>query len=99
MKKKYYVISAITLLLGILLVTQFTFFVVPPIGAIPEGKTVVIFRGEKTNFIDNPDAICSRVIGGTGLLCRGAVLASVVNHNTILLRLPYSETLYNLAED
>ena len=99
MKKKHYVISAVILLLGVLFVTQFTLFIVPPIAGIPEGKTVVIFRGANTNFIDNPDAVCSRVIGGGGLLCRGAVLVSVVNSNTILLRLPYSQTLYDLADN
>ncbi len=41
--------------------TQLTLFVVSPIGAVPEGKTVVILRLNKTNFIDSPDALCERV--------------------------------------
>jgi|SRR5439155_23142880 len=87
----------ITLALPVLLCvasTQIlTIFVVQPLGAVPEGATVVIWRREKTRFIDSADAICQREAGRVNLLCRGAVLAGVAKGD-FLLRLPYSETLY-----
>ena len=77
--------------------TQFTFFIIPPIGAVPEGRTLLITRLNKTEFIDSPDAMCERMQGGVNLLCRGVVMAAVVEKSTILLRLPYSDTLYSIA--
>lgn len=73
--------------------TQVTVFVVQPIGAVPEGKTVIIPRTGKLKFIDSADAICEREMSGVSLLCRGMALAQIAN-SKILLRLPYSETLY-----
>ena len=84
-------------ILGIIIYTQLTLFVVPPIGALPSGKTVVILRLNKTNFIDSPDAMCERIQGGVSLLCRGTVLSGVLEKTGILMRLPYSETLYLIS--
>ena len=74
--------------------TQLTLFVVQPIGAVPEGRTVVIWRLNTMKFVDSADAWCERQMGGVNLLCRGAVLAKVGNEDFIIARLPYSETLY-----
>lgn len=79
--------------------TQLTLFVIPPIGVVPEGRTIVIFRLNKNKFIDSPDAMCERIQGGVSLLCRGAILASVAENATILLRLPYSENLYLISTE
>lgn len=65
---------------------------VPPIGAIPDGVTVWVWRTDAMNFIDSPDAMCQRRIGGVSLLCRVAGLAAL--SDKIIARLPYSETLY-----
>lgn len=81
-------------LFAVAIYTQITLFVIQPIGALPEGKTVVILRQGKTNFIDSADAICERIQDGVSLLCRSILLAEVINKSNILLRLPYSETLY-----
>ena len=79
--------------------TQLTIFVVQPIGAIPDGLTVLIWRRGKTKFIDSADAVCARELGGVSLLCRGGVLAGIAGKEAegILLRMPYSETLYLLS--
>lgn len=77
--------------------TQITLFVVPPIGAVPEGRTVIMLRLNKTNFVDSPDAMCERVQGGVSLLCRGLIMAGVVNNTTIIARLPYSDWLYLIS--
>jgi hypothetical protein len=67
--------------------------VVPPIGAVPEGATVVVAGAPGLNLIDTADAFCLRTTGEVTLLCRGAALAAVAKNGSILLRLPYSETL------
>lgn len=95
MKKVFITLGAALLLLVIY--TQITIFVVPPIGAVPEGRTVIMLRLNKTNFIDSPDAMCDRIQGGVSLLCRGMVMARVVEATTILARLPYSQSLYLIS--
>lgn len=77
--------------------TQITIFAVPPIGAVPEGRTVIMLRLNKTNFIDSADAMCVRIQGYVNLLCRGMTMGAVVNATTIIARLPYSETIYNIS--
>lgn len=77
--------------------TQITFFVVAPIGAMPDGVTLVMLRGQNTTFIDSADAMCERTQGGVSLLCRGIALAAVSKNATILMRLPYSSVLYSIS--
>jgi hypothetical protein len=74
-----------------------TLFVIQPIGAIPEGRTIIITRLTTMHFIDSADALCERKMGGVNLLCRGLVTAKVVNEATILARLPYSGALYEIS--
>ncbi|WP_246786860.1 hypothetical protein [Bradyrhizobium sp. USDA 3458] len=74
-----------------------TIFVVQPIGALPEGRTVVITRLTNLHFIDSADAFCDRKMGGVSLLCRGAVIGKVTKEASILLRLPYSAALYSIS--
>ena len=85
------------LVLATIIYTQITIFVVAPIGAAPEGRTVVMLRLNKTEFIDSADAMCQRLEVGVSLLCRGMMMAAVVNKGTILFRLPYSESLYLIS--
>ncbi|XRD91040.1 hypothetical protein ISN72_20460 [Dyella nitratireducens] len=79
--------------------TQLTIFVVPPIGAVPEGRTIVMLRLNKTKFIDSPDAMCDRMMSGVSLICRGIAIAAVARNMTVIARLPYSETLYLISTD
>lgn len=95
--KKVMITLAIAATCMLIAYTQLTIFVVPPIGAVPKGRTVVILRLNITNFIDSPDALCERTQGGVSLLCRGAMLAGVLEKSKILVRLPYSESLYLLS--
>lgn len=90
-------IAAGFILLCLIIYTQITIFAVPPIGAVPEGRTVIMLRLNKTKFIDSPDAMCVRIQGYVSLLCRGITMAGVVNATTILARLPYSETIYEIS--
>lgn len=94
-KKKASIIALVVA--GVLFVvayTQLTIFVVPPIGAVPEGRTLLISRLNKTEFVDSSDAMCERLQGGVSLLCRGVLLGTVAEKSTIYLRMPYSEWLY-----
>ena len=97
MKHKKIVALVVLAVTFIVIYTQITLFVIPPIGALPEGKTVVITRLNKTEFIYSPDAMCERIQGGVSLLCRGMVMGAVVNKATILARLPYSAWLYSIS--
>lgn len=71
--------------------------VIQPIGALPEGVTAVVAGIPGARLIDSPDALCYRRQGGVSLLCRGATAAAVAKEGTILLRLPYSETLFRMT--
>ena len=98
MKKKGTILSLIILAVVVVIAyTQLTLFIIPPIGALPEGKTVVILRLNKTNFIDSPDALCVRTQGGVSLLCRGVMMGGVLEKSKIIMRLPYSESLYLMS--
>lgn len=79
------------------LCTQITIFVIQPIGALPDGRTLIILRMNKTKFIDSADAMCERETGGVNLLCRAAMMAGVANNGKVLIRLPYSEFLYGIS--
>jgi hypothetical protein len=79
--------------------TQLTVFVIQPIGAVPKGRTLVIWRIGKLKFIDSADGVCGREANGVSLLCRMAVLGAVVQRGTVLMKLPYSETLYLVSTD
>jgi len=59
------VLTAVVWLAGVRL------FVVQPIGALPDGATVVVAGMHRLNLIDSPDAVCMRLQGGVSLLCRG----------------------------
>ncbi len=77
---------------------KYTLFVVQPIGALPDGITVVIDRGTTMHFIDSADALCQRQMGKVSLLCRGIALAEV-SKGKIYARLPYFEWLYLWSTD
>ncbi len=97
MKKKITIASVVLAAVLLIAYTQLTIFVVPPIGALPEGKTVIMTRLNKTKFIDSPDAFCERIQGGVSLFCRGMAMAVIVDKATILVRLPYSSWLYGIS--
>jgi hypothetical protein len=96
-KKALSITLAVVLVLVFLLSTQVTIFVVPPIGAVPEGRTLIISRLNRGKFIDSADAMCERIQGGVNLLCRGIVLGAVGKNAVVLMRLPYSESLYLIS--
>ncbi|MGB3071566.1 MAG: hypothetical protein WBC18_23665 [Ottowia sp.] len=97
MKNKSLIGLAIVAAICAGLYTQLTVFVIPPIGMLAGGKTIIIPRQSNTQFIDSPDGMCDRMNGGVSLLCRGIAIASVAKDAKILARLPYSSTLYSIS--
>lgn len=72
-------------------------FVVQPIGAVPDGVTLIVSKKANIRFIDSADALCDRELGGVSLLCRSMVLAVVLDVVDIRARLPYMDWLYLLS--
>ena len=94
------VVTVIVLIvLGVIFYNVFGFFTIQPIGAIPDGVTMLIVRsGTQLQFFDSPDAMCERVQGGVSILCRlGALGALADKKEIILLRLPYVDAFYLLS--
>ena len=89
-------VLAVLLVLSALFYFRYSIFVVQPIGAVPEGRTLIIERlnRDAVRFIDSADAICEREQGGVNLLCRGAIMAAVAENTEIIARLPYIDWLY-----
>ncbi len=98
--KKILFCAVSLLTVGVYLVaTQITIFVIAPMGAVPEGRTVVITRLENVKFIDSADSICERVQGGVSLLCRAITMKAIFEKSDVLLKLPYSSWLYSISTD
>ncbi|MEA9759788.1 hypothetical protein VDF70_12065 [Xanthomonas campestris pv. raphani] len=95
--RKILIATAALAVLAVIASTQITIFVIQPIGALPEGRTLVILRLNKTKFIDSADAMCEREMGGVNLICRIGMMGAVAEKSTILLRLPFSQSLYDLS--
>jgi len=87
------VIVAITVTL--ICYRKFSVFVLPPSGS-SDGATLLIERIEKSEFIDNPEAMCDRLQRNENLTCRSALLSEVAERRT-LLDFPYSLTIHRLS--
>lgn len=97
MKKKL-IISLITVfVIGLFFRIFCGIFVIQPIGAIPEGTSIVYWRsGMNMPFISLADGLLEKSGAGVSLLGRGLILAKVaepIKENEIF-RFDYSETLY-----
>ncbi|TDR90330.1 hypothetical protein [Enterovirga rhinocerotis] len=96
--RSFFIVIGVVLLTGLILYAAgFRIFVVKPIGAVPDGRTLIVRGLPGLRFIDSPDAFCLRQTGSVTLICRGAGLAAVANQGTIVARLPYSSILDALA--
>jgi len=78
----------------------FGIFVVQPVGAVPEGVTVVYKRfGSNMDFIESPDGLAKRATGGVSLLGRGLAMGAFMKNfeDDIYFRLPYFKFLYLIS--
>ncbi|MBN2390753.1 MAG: hypothetical protein JXR84_08520 [Anaerolineae bacterium] len=71
-------------------------FVVQPIGAIPEGVTILYYaRGSEVPFFSSPDGLCLQIQGEVSLMCRMTTLTAAVEiTDRAIVRLPYSHWAY-----
>ena len=99
MKCTQVLIAAVIILL-IFVRTTLGVFVIQPIGAVPDGTTIVYWRiGTNFDFIESADGLVQKTGAGLSLFTRGLALAAasepIVERE--LLRLPYSSFLYGLT--
>jgi hypothetical protein len=88
-KSRTKTIAAIVIVVLLLLVvSQMGFYTVQPIGALPEGATLLVWRASGEPFFNSPDAVCLKIEGSVSLLCRGLAIGQAPI-NRIILRLPY----------
>ena len=71
-------------------------FTIQPIGAIPEGVTIVYHsRSSQIPLFSSPDGLCLQIQGSVSLLCRMAGITALGDlTDRIILRLPYSRWAY-----
>lgn len=69
------------------------FYTIQPIGAMPEGKTLVVWRNSGEPFFNSPDALCLERMGGVSLFCR-AMAVGQAPIDRIVVRLPYMRSAY-----
>ncbi|MGK0448788.1 hypothetical protein [Patiriisocius sp. Uisw_017] len=90
------------IILGLLFRFFCGIFIIHPMGAIPEGTSIVYFRtGLNLPFIASADGILDKSGAGVSLLGRGILigkLAEPIKENEIF-RFGYSETLYLWSTD
>ena len=76
------------------------FFVVQPIGAIPERVTIWYFRNDiNLPFISSPDGIMLEKEGHVNLLGRAIILSSVMDslEGKRICNLPYQKWMYKIS--
>lgn len=96
---KAWIIGGVVVLACVVVIaaSQFlTIFVIQPIGAVPEGRTLVIWRMQEMNFLDSADTFCRRKLGYVNIMLRipMKVTGDSADPSIVLVQLPYSETLY-----
>ncbi|MCX2589971.1 hypothetical protein OQ435_17540 [Proteus penneri] len=94
MKKLLVILAILAISLSIFAYNKLTIFTVQPIGAIPDGVTVVIWKKGDMKFFESPDSLCIQKTGGVSLLCRMRMLGNAIDKDDIIIRLPYSEYAY-----
>jgi hypothetical protein len=73
-------------------------YTVQPIGMLPNGASVIVWRGSKQPFFDSPDAECLRIQSSVSLLCRAIALGAAkdeITHHVLIL--PYMHWAYLLS--
>ena len=69
------------------------FYSIQPIGAIPDGRTAIVWRAEGEPFFNSADARCLERLGSVSLFCRAAAMSAAPT-SRIIVRLPYQNWAY-----
>ena len=74
-------------------------FTIQPIGAIPEGITLIYHsRNPQMPFFSSPDGLCLEIQGSVSLMCRMASIGAAEEiTDRVIIRLPYIEMAYLLS--
>lgn len=101
--KKFLTVT-IPIFIVLVLVWSTTFLlVVQPIGAVPEGRTVWMFKPDRLftqkviPFVCSADGILLDTMGSVSLFTRGIALSTLVKSGKIIARFPYSRSLYLIS--
>lgn len=92
--------AALILPLGLLLLAWILIrpgvFTVQPIGALPEGVTIIYHsRGPEMPLFSSPDRLCLEIQDSVSLLCRALALGAAEEIvDRVIVRLPYSHWAY-----
>jgi hypothetical protein len=78
---------------GVAFYATMGFYSVQPIGALPEGSTVIVWRNRGEPFFNSADALCLQRLGSVSLLCRAMAMGQAPK-DRIVLRLPYQHWAY-----
>lgn len=84
--------------LGVLFYWFCGLYSIQPIGALPEGKTLIVWREGDEPFFNSPDSTCLRRVGHVSLMCRAMAMGEGPR-DRIVLRLPYQSWAYSLSTD
>jgi hypothetical protein len=92
----------LVVVIGVLATAYFGtgFFVIQPIGAIPEGRTIWYVRmGLNIPFVTSADGMLLKEDTGVSLLGRAMMMSSIIDliDEKIILKLPYSKMLYKIS--
>ena len=71
-------------------------YTVQPIGALPEGRTLLVRRVGDEPFFNSPDGTCIRRTGSVSLMCRMMALGNAPL-DRIVLRMPYMAWAYRAS--
>lgn len=92
-RRRRWLAPLIIAVLLLMLYTQVGLYSIQPIGAIPQGGTVLVWRQGGEPFFNSPDGTCLRVQDGVSIMCRLAAMGQAPV-DRIILRLPYLHWAY-----
>lgn len=69
------------------------FYTVQPIGALPEGKTAIVWRASGEPFFNSADGLCLERMGSVSMMCRALAMGQAPL-DRIIVRLPYQHWAY-----
>lgn len=91
--KLFWIVLVVAVIISVLIITQIGFYTVQPIGALPDGVTLLIWRNSDEPFFNSPDAFSLERTGGVSLFTR-ALAIKYAPVDRIILKLPYWEFAY-----
>jgi len=87
------ILLLILIILLVIVYTRISLYSIQPMGILPGGVTLVVWRDPGKPFFDSADATCLRNEGSVTLLCRGSAIGDALSARA-LLRLPYWNWAY-----